>query len=94
MHMRNRAQREEHFHLLSADAHEESVEEATLRREETARREKELLLQAETTALLREDSALRREEVAQNAAFNQAFLGVLGDMTRAIAQRRVTKSYS
>lgn len=31
------------------------------------------------------EAALRREEIAQNAAFNQAFLGVLGQLVQAMS---------
>lgn len=37
-----------------------------------------------------QEAALRREEAAQTAAFNQAFLGVLGDIARSMNNRYAT----
>lgn len=47
------------------------------------------LLLSEAREARENEAALRREEIAQNAAFNRAFLGVLGQLVQAMGSRRV-----
>lgn len=47
------------------------------------------LLLSEAHKARENEAALRREEIAQNAAFNQAFLGVLGQLVQEMGSRRV-----
>lgn len=46
------------------------------------------LLLSEAREARKNEAALRREAIAQNAAFNQAFLGVLGQPVQAMGSRQ------